>query len=58
MKIYGDSRYKGYLLLRDKKTNKVSSKHYISAVDHDLFSDNVKVYVSGKQSDMCLNYKL
>ena len=58
MKIYGDSKYKGYLLVRDKKTNKVASKHYISSVDHDMFSDNVKVYVRGKQSDMCLDYKI
>ena len=58
MQIYGDSTYKGFLLIRDKKTNKVSSKHYISSVDTDRFSDNVNIYVRGKQSDMCLNYKI
>lgn len=58
MKIYGESKYKGFLIRRNKETKKAVSKHYISAVDSHLFTDKVKVYARDKGSDLCLDYKI
>lgn len=59
-KTYGASRYKGFVLLRNPKTNKLT-KHYISAVDPDYVNKG-KVYLyfrggnSTHTSDGVCNY--
>lgn len=61
-KTYGESRYKGFVLLRNPKTNKLT-KHYISAVDPDYVNKG-KVYLwfrggnDTKTSDGCVNYTM
>lgn len=58
MRIFGNSKYKGYVILKDKNGNK--SKHFITAVDVDPFAkkNNVILSVSGSKGDISLNYDL
>ena len=60
MKIYGSDTYKGYIIRRDKTTNKAISKHYVSAVDRNIFSkDKINISFRDENSDMVLsNYKI
>ena len=56
-KTYGENDYKGFVLLRNKKNNKVT-KHYISAVSGFLKKDAVKLYVRNASGDSCFDYKM
>ena len=57
-KSYGENDYKGFILLKDRKTNKVS-RHYISSVNYDIHNKNgVKLCLRGKNGDICLDYKM
>lgn len=54
-KTYGENDYKGFVLLRNKKNNKVT-KHYISAVSGFLKKDAVKLYIRNASGDSCFEY--
>ena len=56
-KTYGENDYKGFVLLRNKKSNKVT-KHYISAVSGFMKEQNVKIYFRTASGDSSINYKM
>ena len=57
-KSYGENDYKGFILLQDRKTKKIT-RHYISAVDGDYLDKNkVHLWLRGKNGDICMDYKM
>ena len=57
MKTFGESTYKGYIMLKDKKDPTKYNKHYISAVDKTFGSGNkVIISVRGERGDMVFDY--
>ena len=58
LKTYGENYYKGFVLLKNKKNNKVT-KHYISAVDPSyLGKGTVNLYVRNASGDSMFQYKM
>ena len=61
MKVYGESTYKGFLILKDNNNPPNRSKHFISSVDKTFMSDD-KVNISvrnGRYGDYVIeDYKI
>ena len=57
-KTYGEKDYKGFILLKNKKTNKVT-KHYISHVSNSVFNSNtVNLSFRNGRFDSVIEYKM
>lgn len=57
LKTYGENYYKGFVLLKNNKNNRIT-KHYISGVSGFLKKDAVKLYVRNASGDSCFDYKM
>ena len=58
-KTYGESDYKGFILLKNHTNNKIT-KHYISAVDPQVStkSNIVSLFYRDKSGDSVIDYKM
>lgn len=56
-KSFGENDYKGFILLKNHKTGKIS-RHYISAVNSTFNKDRVSLYVRNGSSDTYFDYKM
>lgn len=55
MKVYGESDYKGFLILKSKNNKNELSKHYISNVEKSFLKDNiVNITIRSKNGDVVI----